>query len=715
MADGAGGKEVGRISVRAVPKTDKFRDDLMSDLRRIEREVKAQIEIGVDLDSNRLRERVGAVRDAAQASLRDLQLGVDVDSARLRKSLAGLQTSAAGASQGLSGVGSAGLMVSAVLAAAAPAVGLISGLLAGLPSLALGFAAGAGAIALGMEGIKTAAQSLKPEFDALKASVSATFQQQLTPAFDQLRAIFPALTTGMNQVAVGLSDMFKGVTGALTSGEGLSQLQNIMANVGSAMSAMQPVVASFTSSFLTLGNAGSNSFGLLVGSLQKFATSFGEMINRVTSNGAFDGAMQGLSQTLDGVLSLFTRLMESGLGAMGQLGGPLNTFLGGFGDLLTALMPALTSFAGAVGDVLGTLGTSLAPVVTALTPAFQGLMGVLGPMLTGVLQQLSPVLTEVATALGGAILTAVQAIQPHLPMLVQAFGQIAGVLGEALVTAINTLAPILPQIVQNFATMLPSVVQLVTAIAPLVPAFIQLAGAVLQVTTSLVGALTPAISGLVGIIASVIGKVAEWVAAFVSGVASIVAKASEIPGQVKAALGNVGSLLVSAGKDLIQGFINGIASMAGAVVGKAREIATSAVGAVKSALGIHSPSRVMAEMGGYAGQGFANGLQDQKQNVVNAAKDVMDGVKDEVGKGIDWNSEIHKGIDIGGNFLEANGKQLMSDLGMGGGALTALGDQALQFGKQALSNFTFNVSNVDEAIAIKNNQVNKQALGLWKR
>ncbi|EIC67165.1 phage tail protein [Mycobacteroides abscessus] len=712
---GAGGVEVGRISVKAVPKTDDFRDKLMADLRRIEREVQVQIELGIDIDSQNLRQRVTAIRDEAQATLRDLQLGVDVDSARLRKSLAAMSTSASGASEGLMSIGRTGLMVSAILAAAAPAVGLISGLLAGLPSLAAGFAAGAGAIALGMEGIKTAAQTLKPEFDALKASVSATFQQQLAPAFDQLQAIFPTLQTGMSQVAVGLSDMFKGVTGALTSGEGLGQLQNILANVGSAMSAMKPVVESFTSTFLNLASAGSNSFGLLVGSLDRFASSFGEMINRVTSNGVFEGAMQGLSQTLDGVLNLFTRLMESGLGAMGQLGGPLNTFLGGFGDLLTALMPALTSFAGAVGDVLGTLGTSLAPVVTALTPAFQGLMGVLGPMLTGVLQQLSPVLTEVATALDGAILAAVQAIQPHPPMLVQAFGQIAGVLGEALVTAINQLVPILPQIVQNFTTMLPAVVQLVTAIAPLVPAFIQLAGAVLQVTTSMVGALTPAISGLVSILATVIGKVAEWVAAFVSGVASVVAKAAEIPGQVKTALGNLGTLLVSAGKDLIQGLINGMANMATAVIGKAKEIASSAVGAVKSALGIHSPSRVMAELGGYAGEGFANGLQGQKQNVVNAAKDVMQGVKDEVGKGIDWNSQIHKSLDVGTNFLEANGKQLMSDLGMGGGALTALGDQALQFGKQALSNFTFNVSNVDEAMAIKNNQLNKQALGMWRR
>ena len=65
----------------------------------------------------------------------------------------------------------AGLITFAVLALAAPAVGLVAGLIAGLPSLLAAGGAGIAAFALGMDGIKKAAATLGPQFNALKASV----------------------------------------------------------------------------------------------------------------------------------------------------------------------------------------------------------------------------------------------------------------------------------------------------------------------------------------------------------------------------------------------------------------------------------------------------------------------------------------------------------------------------------------------------------------
>ena len=59
------------------------------------------------------------------------------------------------------------------------------------------------------------------------------------------------------------------------------------------------------------------------------------------------------------------------------------------------------------------------------------------------------------------------------------------------------------------------------------------------------------------------------------------------------------------------------------------------------------------------------------------------------------------------DFATATLGQFQQDIGMSGnGALNAIAD----WGVQAASNFVFNVSNVDEAIAVKNNQQNLQAL-----
>ena len=62
------------------------------------------------------------------------------------------------------------------------------------------------------------------------------------------------------------------------------------------------------------------------------------------------------------------------------------------------------------------------------------------------------------------------------------------------------------------------------------------------------------------------------------------------------------------GRMMIQGLINGISSMAGAVVEKAKAIASSVTGAVKNAFQINSPSRLFEQFGVYNMQGLANGM-----------------------------------------------------------------------------------------------------------
>ena len=69
-------------------------------------------------------------------------------------------------------------------------------------------------------------------------------------------------------------------------------------------------------------------------------------------------------------------------------------------------------------------------------------------------------------------------------------------------------------------------------------------------------------------------------------------------------------------------------------------------------------------------------------------------------------------LDAGFGFAKANADQLMSDLGIGGGAITGGANALWDWGTQAASQFIFNVSNVDDAISVKNNQINKQAMGI---
>uniref|UniRef100_A0AAU8GUE8 Tape measure protein n=1 Tax=Mycobacterium phage BabyBack TaxID=3158877 RepID=A0AAU8GUE8_9CAUD len=665
------GVEVARISVKVSPDTRQFRRDLKRDLEEIERTMKGDVEVNAHLSAAQakadLRRLMGQLKTEAARGVRvPVDVDVDKDKGNLGSVFGGLldklgkdsekaSTNVQHLGKSFLGMSRMAWMATGIVAIAAPAVGLVAGLLAGLPSLVGAFGAGAGAIALGLDGIKAAASGLSPALEDMKAGVSSVFETGLKPQFQQLLGIMPMLKTGMEGVASGMVDMFQGVTDALTTGAGPAQLENFLGNTKTFFSQLQPVANQFTQSFLTLANTGSNAFGYLTGSLEKFSTQFNDMVNRVSANGVMDGAMKGLSQTLDGVTDLFTRLMESGLQAMGQLGGPLNTFLTGLGDLAVALMPALTSLSGLLGNVLGTLGTQLAPIVTALTPAFTTLADTLGTLLTGALQALGPILTQVATLIGTTLNTALQTLQPMLPGLMQGFQQISDVLVTSLAPHIPALAtalgqvvgavvqlapmilqqlvPAFVQLVPKIAEMLPSIVSLAESFAKLMPvivplasALLSVAGAAIQVGVSIGGAVIGAIANLAEVITGVISKVAEWVSSFANGAQTIAAKAAELPGMIQSALANLMDIGLQAGKDLVQGLINGIGGMISSAVSKAKELASSVAGAVKGFLGIESPSKLFEQFGINTGQGYAIGLDKGFAPVLDQAKDLANQV-----------------------------------------------------------------------------------------
>lgn len=74
----------------------------------------------------------------------------------------------------------------------------------------------------------------------------------------------------------------------------------------------------------------------------------------------------------------------------------------------------------------------------------------------------------------------------------------------------------------------------------------------------------------------------------------------------------------NAGYNAGMGFYNGLASTRGSIMGLASSIAYSVSQRIRSALNIHSPSRVMMDLGSYAGQGLAVGLDKSRKYVNNA-------------------------------------------------------------------------------------------------
>ena len=76
--------------------------------------------------------------------------------------------------------------------------------------------------------------------------------------------------------------------------------------------------------------------------------------------------------------------------------------------------------------------------------------------------------------------------------------------------------------------------------------------------------------------------------------------------------------LYQAGIRAAEGIVKGLQAQQDAIEKQMLKIADSMVRAIKKALGIHSPSRVFAKLGGFVGRGFADGIKGEADRVAKA-------------------------------------------------------------------------------------------------
>lgn len=114
--------------------------------------------------------------------------------------------------------------------------------------------------------------------------------------------------------------------------------------------------------------------------------------------------------------------------------------------------------------------------------------------------------------------------------------------------------------------------------------------------------------------------------------------------------------LVQTGKDIIQGLIDGISSMAAAVKEKVEEMAESVKTVIKTVLGISSPSTVMAQYGQYVAEGLAQGMDDNSGKVSSSAGVLASSITAAMTK-------ISDGVSLAASIAKAKFELLVAKMG----------------------------------------------------
>lgn len=135
-----------------------------------------------------------------------------------------------------------------------------------------------------------------------------------------------------------------------------------------------------------------------------------------------------------------------------------------------------------------------------------------------------------------------------------------------------------------------------------------------------------------------IGKIPGKVVAFftrmkdgaVEKFKALVSWAKGLPGKVLSALGKIGSKLLSAGKDLINGLLKGMKNAASSVFNWIKGLLKDVKDKVLSFFGIKSPSRLMMYVGDMIVAGLVKGLERGENAALRAAQAIADAARPDV-------------------------------------------------------------------------------------
>ena len=411
----------------------------------------------------------------------------------------------------------------------------------------------------------------------------------------------------------------------------------------------------------------------------------------------------GSATVVLGVLSIAAAVAGTAFVAMG---GNITQAAANIASNIVGIADTIPGLASQISSVLPQVASGLASAGPTLAHAFEVLFGQMG----AAWQQIAPGLLEAVGAAAGAICDILVASAPSLmagamqafTFILQALTEVAGQLAEAapqilqgLVDGFVANAPALFEAAQGlFMGLVDGVVAIIPALAASLPQIIDVfisglpgfVGTLLQAAVELFVAIVNAIPvilpGLIGNVGNLIGTVVSNLPTFIgmllsAAVTLFTAIVTAVPQIIGSLLGAVGNLLNqaknaitsfdlgSAGRAFIQGFVNGVTGLASWVVDRVCGVFNGVVGAVKALLGIHSPSRVMAGLGGYTVDGFVVGIAGGKRDVYKAAQDLAEAAQSGV-DGYALNVPINKQMDMTAslvaNGIYADTNQAIADL-----------------------------------------------------
>lgn len=492
--------------------------------------------------------------------------------------------------------------------------------------------------------------------DGAAAEMAETMQDNLQGQLTNLRSkleglcisFYENMQTPLKEIAVEaqgmvqqLQEAFKenGLEGAVTAfGEVLAQIVEKAAEaVPELVDTASELVSAFCESLRNSPGIGEAAAGLIASLI----------IGLVSSTGAlWSAAVVVFSEFLSGLIGQFPRIFETGKEAAVQ-----------FGQAVTESMPFILSSAVFIvkalyDGIMETLPQITGAGVAVLNHLAEGISSSLPAMIPAAMQALMEFSGSLRENIGllvdaglNLVMTLAQSLIDNIPVFIETIPtiitNIAGIINDnapkLLMCGIELIGKLALGILKSVPTLVANIPQIIQAIVSVILAFnwMELGG-------SIVKGLANGIKNLASAIPNAFREFCTNAHGIVSNFGwSGLGKAiiqllkngiSSLAGLIPQSLGSIATTALNAiknidwwglGINIIRGLASGVVGAGGELVEAAMKAASGLLDAVKDFFGIHSPSTVMAELGGFLVEGMANGISSMPEALAQYLEDTV--------------------------------------------------------------------------------------------
>lgn len=389
-------------------------------------------------------------------------------------------------------------------------------------------------------------------------------------------------------------------------------------------------------------------------SLTRLSHTAGGLKNRMVGE-----LLPGITQITDGLADLLAGNEQ----AADELKNGVTSVIGAIRTLIPQFAELITSLAGAVlesaPEIIKALADGLLSAISELTPTLAKIVTEIISALVGLLPQIVSAGADILLSLVKGIADTIpqlvtelaQGILDALPVLIEALPQIITGIVEFLIGAIpqiieagiqllTALVTALPDIIAAIVEVIPQIIDgIITAVISAIPliieAGIKLLVALVQNLPTIITTIVAAIPQIISsVIDAVIGAIPQLIAAgvqlFISLIANlptiIVEIVKAIPQIIKGIIDAFGSYfgkMAEVGGNLLKGLWQGISDAGAWLWNQISGFFGGIVDGIKDFFGIHSPSKLFANLGGFMAEGLGEGFGDEMKDVSKSMQNAI--------------------------------------------------------------------------------------------